>query len=455
MKTIKCRKCGSAVDASKGVCPVCGTMFYIIPENDERDLDSTRVWDTPPEKDAGPGFAEMDPDEMGATRRMPAQPQDGRNTQRPASGQQQRPDQRRASGQPQRPQQGPSGRQQRPQSPPGQRPVQQRPSGQQQRSPGRQPGQRQPIDPRQAYYEEGYRGREKGGPGIDKRALIVGAIALVAVVTVVICFLAGVFDFGDSDGVKMIDVRGMTSESAEIILTNLGITVKLKEADSDEPKGTVIDQSIAEGEEVKKNATVTLTISNGSGHDEEDEEDKDTEVPAPYLIGKTLTEARQAAEELGLSVVETGEQYSDTVPSGKIVSQTPNSGAYLKDGDIISVVISKGAEPTPTPTGYTITVTAGKGGSVSPKGQVSVQEGGTITFTITPDEGYELRELKIDGVDVGAQLSYTFTNVTAGHTLYAVFQVKTVPTPTPTPIPTPTPTPQQTPETEEGAITLP
>ncbi|MEF9972162.1 MAG: hypothetical protein RR731_07615, partial [Oscillospiraceae bacterium] len=104
--------------------------------------------------------------------------------------------------------------------------------------------------------------------------------------------------------------------------------------------------------------------------------------------------------------------------------------------------ISKGKEPAK---GFDITVTAGKGGTVSPKGVVTVEEGKSQSFTITPDSGYEIREVKIDGQDIGAQTGYTFTNVTGAHTVYVVFQVK--PTPTPSPVPTPAPTPTPPPAT--------
>lgn len=103
---------------------------------------------------------------------------------------------------------------------------------------------------------------------------------------------------------------------------------------------------------------------------------------------------------------------------------------------------------------FSISVTCGSGGSVSPAGVVMVEEGASASFQIVPDSGYELSELKVDGYAVSATGEYTFSNVTENHTLYAVFRSVNNETPTPapeatpedTPEPTPEPTPELTPE---------
>ena len=70
---------------------------------------------------------------------------------------------------------------------------------------------------------------------------------------------------------------------------------------------------------------------------------------------------------------------------------------------------------------YTIAATAGAGGSISPSGNVSVREGGDQTFTITPDKGYAVANVKIDGKSIGAVKSYTFENVSRTHTIEVIF----------------------------------
>ena len=70
---------------------------------------------------------------------------------------------------------------------------------------------------------------------------------------------------------------------------------------------------------------------------------------------------------------------------------------------------------------YTIKATAGTGGSISPSGSISVREGRDKTFTITPDKGYAVFNVKIDGKSIGAMKSYTFENVKRAHTIEASF----------------------------------
>ena len=70
---------------------------------------------------------------------------------------------------------------------------------------------------------------------------------------------------------------------------------------------------------------------------------------------------------------------------------------------------------------YTIEATAGTGGSISPSGNISVREGRDQTFTITPDKGYAVANVKIDGESIGAVKSYTFENVSKAHAIEIIF----------------------------------
>ena len=70
---------------------------------------------------------------------------------------------------------------------------------------------------------------------------------------------------------------------------------------------------------------------------------------------------------------------------------------------------------------YTIEATAGTGGSISPSGNISVREGADQTFTITPDKGYAVANVKIDGESIGAVKSYTFENVSKAHAIEVIF----------------------------------
>ena len=70
---------------------------------------------------------------------------------------------------------------------------------------------------------------------------------------------------------------------------------------------------------------------------------------------------------------------------------------------------------------YTITATAGANGSISPSGAVAVNSGADETLTIAADACYHIADVLVDGVSVGAVSTYTFTNVTANHTISAGF----------------------------------
>ncbi|MDF2571472.1 MAG: hypothetical protein K0R55_3076, partial [Sporomusa sp.] len=87
-------------------------------------------------------------------------------------------------------------------------------------------------------------------------------------------------------------------------------------------------------------------------------------------------------------------------------------------------------KPASFPTGqvasYTITVNAGSNGSVSPS-TATVSSGGSQVFTITPNSGYEISDVKVDGTSVGKVSSYTFANVTANHSIEATFKAVVIP----------------------------
>ncbi len=70
---------------------------------------------------------------------------------------------------------------------------------------------------------------------------------------------------------------------------------------------------------------------------------------------------------------------------------------------------------------YTLTASAGADGTISPQGSVTVNAGDTQTFNITANSGYRVDDVRVDGVSVGNVTSYTFSNVSANHTITASF----------------------------------
>ena len=71
---------------------------------------------------------------------------------------------------------------------------------------------------------------------------------------------------------------------------------------------------------------------------------------------------------------------------------------------------------------YMITASAGPGGSISPNGDIRVVAYRSLTLTVTPEEGYRIADVLVDGKSVGPVSAYTFRNVLAAHRISAVFE---------------------------------
>ena len=84
---------------------------------------------------------------------------------------------------------------------------------------------------------------------------------------------------------------------------------------------------------------------------------------------------------------------------------------------------SSGGSDHSDPT-YAIRASAGKGGSISPKGTVRVEKNDSKTYTITADKGYVIADVTVNGKSVGAVDSYTFKNVTSDQTIRATFALE-------------------------------
>ena len=72
---------------------------------------------------------------------------------------------------------------------------------------------------------------------------------------------------------------------------------------------------------------------------------------------------------------------------------------------------------------HTITATAGPNGSISPAGELTVQDNGDQAFSITPEADCTIADVLVDGVSVGAVTRYTFSSVTGNHVITASFQM--------------------------------
>ena len=177
-------------------------------------------------------------------------------------------------------------------------------------------------------------------------------------------------------------------------------------------------------------AAVTVTIT------------KATPTGAPSYTpvtgrGKTLRDAALTLVDSTLSLkdgtLEWLDENGNVLPDDTVIEAnksyfwhfTPADGNYT---DITSSEPIKLYSPAEDDTGHsnshnyrTIRVTVRGNGSVSPSGWANVPIGGDQTFTITPDKGYAVAKVLIDGQSVGAVTSYTFRGITEGHTIEVIF----------------------------------
>ena len=175
-------------------------------------------------------------------------------------------------------------------------------------------------------------------------------------------------------------------------------------------------------------AAVTVTITKATP----------TGVPGYTPVtgrGKTLRDAALTIEGGSLSLkdgtLEWVDKDGNVLPDDTVIEAgksykwrfTPADGNYTAiSGEIVLY------SPAEDDTGHgnshnyrTIMVTVRGNGSVSPSGWANVPIGGDQTFTITPDKGYAVAKVLIDGQSVGAVTSYTFRGITEGHTIEVIF----------------------------------
>lgn len=102
-----------------------------------------------------------------------------------------------------------------------------------------------------------------------------------------------------------------------------------------------------------------------------------------------------------------------------------NAGKQLTTASSQTDVDAKKAEITAKiadiQTQFTITATAGNGGKIAPTGATNVYKGTSKAFTITPNDGYHVDSLTVDGTAVDVVTEYTFSDVTANHTIAVTF----------------------------------
>lgn len=131
---------------------------------------------------------------------------------------------------------------------------------------------------------------------------------------------------------------GKSEEDAKKMIEDYGFELgTVKEKESHEEKGTVIEQDPSAGSEGKQGDTINITISDGSGKEMGE---------VPKVLGMSEDEARAAIEEAGFKVGDVSEGVSSAYDNGQVMWQEYNGGTSLEKGTAIDIKISGGQTST-------------------------------------------------------------------------------------------------------------
>ncbi len=146
-----------------------------------------------------------------------------------------------------------------------------------------------------------------------------------------------------SAGVSQVEVPAivdMSEADAIAAIEGAGLAVALpivREFNKDVAEGQVISSEPVGGAQVPKGSKVTLVVSKG------------TELSkVPDVVNKKQAEAEAAIEGAGFKVKVT-QEFSDTVPSGTVISQNPDPNVSVDAGSTITIVVSKGSNTVIVP----------------------------------------------------------------------------------------------------------
>lgn len=182
--------------------------------------------------------------------------------------------------------------------------------------------------------------REDEAEPVRKKKKRVRPMAKWVILAAILGLLAGAFyglnSYLNVADVKVPDVTNLPQEEAKKILQDKKLSVDYElRFDPEVEAGLVISQTPAADTMVKLNSRVTLVVSQGPG-----------QATVPDVVKKELEAARIELENAEFEV-DTVEDFSEDVPVGTVVSQTPEGNTKALKGSTVKLVISKGPEPKP------------------------------------------------------------------------------------------------------------
>jgi len=160
---------------------------------------------------------------------------------------------------------------------------------------------------------------------------------VVVITLVLVAVAAGLLFFAAGPGAKTAvpKVVGSTSLIAEKALTLAHLDAKVVRSFSENVQaGVVLAGDPPAGREVSRGTTVTLTVSQGPER-----------YAVPQLIGRTQADAEQRLIASRLSVGAVSQGFSETVPTGQVITTSPPADTSLRRATPVDLVISKGRQP--------------------------------------------------------------------------------------------------------------
>ncbi|MFV0286514.1 MAG: Stk1 family PASTA domain-containing Ser/Thr kinase, partial [Demequina sp.] len=166
----------------------------------------------------------------------------------------------------------------------------------------------------------------------------IGAIvgAIIVVVSLAVWWYQAI---GPGAYTTVTDVAGLTEDQATTTLQGLGFTVSTDDAFSDSvAEGIVIETDPSKNARALNGAEILVTVSSGP---------RMTDVP--NVVGSTEDDAEDELADLGFTIGETEQKFSDTVPAGEVLEMTPAAGETVRHDSVITLTVSEGPEPITTP----------------------------------------------------------------------------------------------------------
>jgi eukaryotic-like serine/threonine-protein kinase len=126
------------------------------------------------------------------------------------------------------------------------------------------------------------------------------------------------------------DVVGSTLPAARNELRAAGFLVSMVSAPSQEPAGTILEQSPRAGSQLRKGTTVRLTVSSGPA-----------KIDVPDVTGLDEASATAELERAGFHVRLTDESTADPQQDGTVLRQTPQGGSSAEEGTTVTITVAR------------------------------------------------------------------------------------------------------------------